>query len=419
MLKWATTELRKEDKYSEELKLTNEEFSFSKYFSGNSKGSISYYFPFGFTLVELLVVIAIIGVLIAMLLPAVQAAREAARRMQCSSHLKQIALAIHNFHDTRNGLPPTTNGGENEDTNRFSTFVLLYPYVEQQALYDLIGGMSWASDTGRVGFDMIVYKNAAVSPRAAGTRSWWDLLTDEQKKGFGATTIYRCPTRRGSDNAVYEGSASDKTDCPGPLGDYAVPIMASGFWFYHFVPNSMTSHVNRHWGPLRVAIITAAKSSGGSDFSKWEPRDTMAWLADGTSNQFIMGEKHIPLAGRLGVSKTGSAGAVNQCFTADTTYITTGRWAAGAARSIKSNLYRLASLSDLQEDRDSSGTYINCVNTNHDGSGRSGHYGFGSWHPGICPFALADGSVKAFPNTTSDVVIRAFGKVTDGGEIFP
>jgi len=108
----------------------------------------------GFTLVELLVVIAIIGILIALLLPAVQAAREAARRMQCSNNLKQLGLALHNFHDARNYVPGYScldelkglrPGGDegfvDGNVKRFGTFPVLLPYIEQTALYDRILGM--------------------------------------------------------------------------------------------------------------------------------------------------------------------------------------------------------------------------------------------------------------------------------------
>ena len=92
-----------------------------------------------FTLVELLVVIAIIGILIALLLPAVQAAREAARRMQCTNQLKQVSLALHTHHDARKNFPP----GNDSLNGRYSggtvgTIVHLFPYMEQNALYDAI-----------------------------------------------------------------------------------------------------------------------------------------------------------------------------------------------------------------------------------------------------------------------------------------
>ena len=92
----------------------------------------------GFTLVELLVVIAIIGILVGLLLPAVQAAREAARRMQCSNNFKQLGLSLHNYHDTFNKFPPRIGGdalGLNYTPNGM---VRLLPYMEQNAVYNLI-----------------------------------------------------------------------------------------------------------------------------------------------------------------------------------------------------------------------------------------------------------------------------------------
>src|SRR5262245_44254950 len=84
-----------------------------------------------FTLVELLLVIASIGVLVALLLPAVQSAREAARRMQCSSHLKQWSLGMHNYHDVWQSLPAAAKN------NRRHVWVYsMWPFVEQKALFD-------------------------------------------------------------------------------------------------------------------------------------------------------------------------------------------------------------------------------------------------------------------------------------------
>ncbi|HBN74432.1 MAG TPA: prepilin-type cleavage/methylation domain-containing protein [Planctomycetaceae bacterium] len=124
----------------------------------------------GFTLIELLVVIAIIAILVALLLPAVQQAREAARRSSCKNNLKQIGLALHNYHDTYNLFPPGAIGirlsdgstqfrDANSPVNLVGWAAFLLPNVEQGALYDQLstrlfssnspgGGSAWYNDTG-------------------------------------------------------------------------------------------------------------------------------------------------------------------------------------------------------------------------------------------------------------------------------
>lgn len=111
-----------------------------------------------FTLVELLVVIAIIGILIGMLLPAVQSARETARRIQCSNNLKQLSLAVHNYHDTHQKMPARAAGTQGTGTNQgwLSGWVVLLPFYEQGAMYDRItagdpaaGVPPWGPPTGQ------------------------------------------------------------------------------------------------------------------------------------------------------------------------------------------------------------------------------------------------------------------------------
>ncbi|MDR1963688.1 MAG: DUF1559 domain-containing protein [Planctomycetaceae bacterium] len=375
----------------------------------------------GFTLVELLVVIAIIGVLIALLLPAVQAAREAARRMTCSNHLKQIGIAVHNFHDTRNGIVPIELGvgGSSETFLRASFFVLLYPYAEQQSLYQTIlskdaAGISGA--TSRKGLNAIFYAwtpGAATGYSKGGTIDWWGLFSPEEQNGFAVST-FACPTRRGLSQMLEKGMETDK-DVPGPLGDYAAVCISdsstSRCWFQHSL---MNSHYTGHRSPLRLALLERliSSSDAANDFNQCVPRDTFAWWQDGTSNQLVLGEKHIPSA-CLGLSKLGnSTGNVAlQPYIADQTYIISGRWAAGAARNIIPTNSKLSVATDFPPTDSSPANPVSPTTVAY----RSGAYGFGSWHPGICQFLIGDGSVRALSNTTHpENVLVPLADVCDG-----
>ncbi|MDR1270055.1 MAG: DUF1559 domain-containing protein [Planctomycetaceae bacterium] len=146
--------------------------------NSKKKRRIVFYSPRGFTLVELLVVIAVIGALIALLLPAVQAAREAARRTQCVNNLKQLGLAQHNAHDVLNRLVPGGDLNITAATSRDLTpawGLLIMPYMEMTALYD--------------SFDKTETVAMAAASNAAGT-----LHT--ANKDLAATVIsqYLCPS---------------------------------------------------------------------------------------------------------------------------------------------------------------------------------------------------------------------------------
>ncbi len=165
----------------------------------------------GFTLIELLVVIAIIATLVAILLPAVQQAREAARRSTCKNNLKQIGIAIHNYHDTYNQLPPggvyvravaTGYSGASNDENgtadgSWSWTAFILPFIEQAPLYDLLQP------------GPIKYSDAMTHGSMANGGSGQRRLLEAMRK---PVSVLVCPSDPGDpiiDNTPYSGDANN------------------------------------------------------------------------------------------------------------------------------------------------------------------------------------------------------------------
>ncbi len=148
-----------------------------------------------FTLVELLVVIAVIGVLVALLLPAVQAAREAARRGQCGSHLRQIGVALHNYHDANSTLPPGSIflGACCSDESYTSWPISILPYLEQGPLHDQYNH----NETNESVFNQFVRERHVpvyVCPSEPDTR---ELLEPESGPANDLNILYRPGSYRG------------------------------------------------------------------------------------------------------------------------------------------------------------------------------------------------------------------------------
>jgi prepilin-type N-terminal cleavage/methylation domain-containing protein len=320
-----------------------------------------------FTLVELLVVIAIIGILIALLLPAVQAAREAARRTQCLNKLKQLGLGIVNF-ESVNKHYPTCGGSNGDSRSNYSTLpsldgyrragwgVQLLPFIEEKTLNDL----AVAYDT----YDQIP---------ALGNMTIWEQ----------SVNAYLCPSR---DTRVLIDLTSDQfqlCDYAGVMLDYngdqngSLPPAASPTW----------SDPTKFPGPAHdVQVTFRGLITKGGQYTMKYPLVTIAKVTDGTSQTIAMMEKSVngKFESYYGIQPSDAwwdAGGYD-----------VGGWTCDAYVPIM----RVAHY-DAPVLADSDPRLPPAFPSDHidAASGRTQEWGFGSAHPGVMNAVFGDGSTRA------------------------
>ena len=333
----------------------------------------------GFTLVELLAVIAIIGVLVGLLLPAVQSAREAARMSACQNNLKQIGLAVLNFESGRNQFPPlqidtsgyTWPSPVSYNTIGYATlFVHILPFVDAQSVYDKFKIQEPISYWGNAGSDCSNY-------------SW----IKDAKCYVGPT--YLCPSRRTSTATVFN---NDKYY----PHDYAVVTYRADTqcWL-----RSGSEQAIMPAQPLNVD--TSLRTVGGFIASKTKD------ITDGLSSTLMIGEKHITRLRYVGSTHSGlndgtslygmKYGGLN-----GTTASPEGGWVYPQG----GEMFMARNLKDHPLGRGQTDVFTDM--------NASGAAQFGSWHPGACNFVLCDGSVVTLSVSIDQPLLEQLAQRKDG-----
>jgi prepilin-type N-terminal cleavage/methylation domain-containing protein len=324
-----------------------------------------------FTIVELLVVIAIIGILVSILLPAVQQARESARMTQCKNNLKQIGLAVDLFANTnksypparyqpRPGDPPDLSCGGKETT----WLVRIMPYLEQQSLRDR-----------------------------------WDVSQPypshpDEIRGERPNPYY-CPTRRGAPEktGMGLGGGTMVTYIQLPCGCSITVVVPGGKLIIGAVGDYAANHGDMgpgskglptdfyHGGNGTGMIISSRAKCEGATPVDWIDKIGTQSITDGLSYTFISGEMHVPM-GTIG-THPGDGFLYNA-----------------------EHLYGFARIG---------GPTLPIVNDRRDKS--NGLVSFGSWHPGVCHFVHGDGRVSAINNLIDTQVLGNLCNRADGQSV--